>query len=119
MYKYSLFFLVLLVSFFSQVARAENLFEVVSSSAPKYLLGSLLTETPNVKGKGESFTFKTLKSRIKFHIEGHHAEFKGGKNCIIGSIMTCLVIITGGECDCEPNDPLCTLKCYSPKNVLL
>jgi hypothetical protein len=114
MYKYILF-IVLLVSFFSEVARADKLFEVVSSRVPKYQLGSLLTETPNVKRKGESFTFKTLTSRIKFQIEGHHAEFKAVKKCRLG---ISLVSMAGGDCKCDKNDPLCILKCYSPENVV-
>jgi hypothetical protein len=86
-HKSLILFIVLLVSFFSQVARAD-IFEVVSSRAPKYLVGSLLTETPNVKRKGESFTLKTIKS---------------------------IVLITGGG-DCRKNcqnDLSCLLKCLA------
>jgi hypothetical protein len=87
MYKYILF-LVLLVSCFDQVARTD-IFEVVSNNTSKYLVGSLLTETPSVKiGKGESFSLKTVKS---------------------------LVLITGGgDCNkCKPNDFSCIIKCLA------
>jgi hypothetical protein len=73
------------------VVRAD-IFEVVSSHAPKYLLGSLLTaETPSVKlGKGESFTLKM------------HKNF---------------VVITGGECKCKPTYLSCLAKCLATGRI--